>query len=711
MSANKSKIVNKISIKSKFLIMILTIAIICIGIIGFQGLYNGKKSLNKSIYEHLISVKTIKKHQIENYFITKRNFLSSLNEQPTLINAVEDFTSAVDILKTYNVKINQKEEEKLSKYYKNIFIPKLNETGYGEYSYISLMPNSDITKYLQYYYIANNQLDVGKKYLLDYANDKSYYSEIHKKYHNIFKKIINKEKLHNIFLIEPKNLYIVYSVRKETDYATSLLNGPYAQSSLAKVVQRVLSNPDKNRVYVSDFKNYKPSYDFPAAFFATPIYDDNKLVGILAAQISIDDINNIMTSNKQWESEGLGETGETYLIGRDYKMRSDSRELIEKPVLFFKDLNKTTISKRAKDLTLSMHSSILNIKVHSESAIRATEGKSGTIVTTNYLNKKVLSSYAPLKIDDLNWAIIAEKNLNETQKPIKDFQKSLLISATILATLISFYAIFLANKFLSPINIMIKNLKDIVTGKSSKKIELNREDEFGELAKNINSVIDKVNEQNETIDKTTKEVDKLLLNIFPSEIAKRIKKGEKNIAERVPNVTVLFTVLHGFDAISSHLEPTKSIKMLNEIINSFDEATKSLSIEKITTIGDSYMAASGLITPRLDYARRAVELAIEMLKIIDKINNQYHINLSLSIGIDAGEVMSGIVGEYKYVYDIWGDVVNEANKISHEAKEWEIRVTKNVYKQLTNQDEFELSKDLDTEVYVYKFNREFSDAE
>jgi class 3 adenylate cyclase len=100
------------------------------------------------------------------------------------------------------------------------------------------------------------------------------------------------------------------------------------------------------------------------------------------------------------------------------------------------------------------------------------------------------------------------------------------------------------------------------------------------------------------------------------------------------------------------------------------------------------MAANGLIAPRLDYARRIVEYALKMFDIIDEFNNKYSSNLEFAVGIDSGEVMAGVVGEYKFVYDIWGEIVSDASHISHEAKVGSLRVSEVVYKQLINKDKF-----------------------
>ena len=152
-----------------------------------------------------------------------------------------------------------------------------------------------------------------------------------------------------------------------------------------------------------------------------------------------------------------------------------------------------------------LQSTILNQDVHSQSVKLAIEGKNGSILTQNYLNKNVISSYSPLTLDGLNWVIIAEQEIEEAEEPIKELQNNLLVSSTILATLITFYSIWLAYTFLQPITTMTKGVKRVILRESKSKIKLHRGDEFGELSNNINSMINIINEQEKELEKMQKQ--------------------------------------------------------------------------------------------------------------------------------------------------------------------------------------------------------------
>ncbi|NJM26047.1 MAG: hypothetical protein HC859_11730, partial [Bacteroidia bacterium] len=132
----------------------------------------------------------------------------------------------------------------------------------------------------------------------------------------------------DISIIDPNTGFVVYSTRKEVDFATNLFTGPFAKTNVAKAFDMARSLPE-GRWSLADFSNYVPSMGAPASFIATPVYDRSAMVGVVVFRLGIDEINNKMTGNQQWKRDGLGETGESYLLGPDSRMRSDARRLIE----------------------------------------------------------------------------------------------------------------------------------------------------------------------------------------------------------------------------------------------------------------------------------------------------------------------------------------------------------------------------------------------
>ncbi len=160
------------------------------------------------------------------------------------------------------------------------------------------------------------------------------------------------------------------------------------------------------------------------------------------------------------------------------------------------------------------------------------------------------------------------------------------------------------------------------------------------------------------------ETDRLLHNILPASIVERLKQRPDGlIANAHDNVSVLFTDISGFVALSMALGPQRVVALLNDIVCEFDELATRHGVEKIKTIGDAYMAVSGVPEPRPDHARACVLLALDMQGVIERIKAAEGVDLAIRIGIATGPVLAGIIGRDKFSYDVWGDTVNLASRL------------------------------------------------
>ncbi len=155
----------------------------------------------------------------------------------------------------------------------------------------------------------------------------------------------------------------------------------------------------------------------------------------------------------------------------------------------------------------------------------------------------------------------------------------------------------------------------------------------------------------------------LLRNILPGEIVTRLSGGEVVIADRVEEATILFADLVGFTAAASQVTPAVLVNNLNRIFSAFDELCRQLQIEKIKTIGDAYMAATGVPLPRADHAGVMADFALAMLAALERVNAAAEVPFQMRIGIHSGPVVAGVIGSHRFLYDIWGDTVNLASRL------------------------------------------------
>lgn len=375
----------------------------------------------KAKFDQLTSIRSTKKLNIEDYFSIIRNQILSFSEDKMIVNAMKEFKESFHVAADHISKDEiAKMAQNLEMYYENEFLPRLNANTDHPQSLNRYWVGEDLTTYLQYLYISNNPHPTGKKSDLFYANDNSAYSKHHKYYHSCIKNFLERFGYYDIFLIDNETGHIIYSVFKEVDFAASLFTGPYKDTNFGKVALEAAKSEDKNFVRLVDFEPYDPSYTAPASFIATGVFDENgDKIGVLVFQMPIDKINLIMTGAQNWKDDGLGKSGETYLVGDDYKMRSMSRFLIEDPENYFKALKELGYSTTIVDKIKRLRTSILLQEVNTEAVKSALNGETGTAIVNDYRGIPVLSSYTKLDIPDVNWAILSDIDLEEASEVMK----------------------------------------------------------------------------------------------------------------------------------------------------------------------------------------------------------------------------------------------------------------------------------------------------
>ena len=181
----------------------------------------------------------------------------------------------------------------------------------------------------------------------------------------------------------------------------------------------------------------------------------------------------------------------------------------------------------------------------------------------------------------------------------------------------------------------------------------------------------------------------LLLNVLPREIANILKEKDQTIANNFERASILFADLVGFTPLTESLTPEEMIGLLNEIYSHFDGLVDKYGVEKIRTIGDNYMVASGVPTPRADHAQAIAKMALDMLKYTESLPEHNGSLINFRIGINSGPLVAGVIGKKKFHYDVWGDTVNTASRMESHGVPGKIQVTEDTYQILADEFVFE----------------------
>ncbi|MEO8331975.1 MAG: adenylate/guanylate cyclase domain-containing protein [Gallionella sp.] len=205
----------------------------------------------------------------------------------------------------------------------------------------------------------------------------------------------------------------------------------------------------------------------------------------------------------------------------------------------------------------------------------------------------------------------------------------------------------------------------------------------------MDKIKSQLDQQHQLLADEQKKSERVLLNVLPSSIADRLKNNQGLIADGHADVTVMFADLVNFTQLTESLSPDQMVALLNTIFSGFDELSEKYGVEKIKTIGDAYMVVGGLNNNKIDYTSSIANLALEMRDYVANNPELSRFKLGIHTGIATGPVVAGVIGTKRFIYDLWGDTVNVASRLTDEAVEGVIQVDKTTYNRVRNDYAFE----------------------
>ena len=413
---------------------------------------------------------------VENLYRTMQMQVSNLALNESIITALSAFTTGFDQLSTdaKSVDISPEQIQKdLLEFYNTEFATRTDRT----IDAAAYLPDDKGQQLAQWIYLVENPNPVGKKHEAYLPTINTEYHRIHERFHGQLNRFLTSFDFYDVFLFD-LNARMVYSSRKETDFGTDFYHGPYADTNLGEVVRASLSS-DRNQVITSEVAPYAPSYFAPSSFFAAPVYDNKGLIGVAAFQISNDRINNIVA-----DVHGLRNTGETYIVGADMLMRTDSR---------FTD-----------------DSTILKQVVDTQATRAVIRGESGFTITPDYRGVTVLSQYRPLDIDGLQWGILAEIDETEVEEPAWELLKSMMKILTATVSFIALVTYLLYRMAVEPpLSAITFMAGKIIDGKYSARTPVVGHNEFSLVAQSQNELAQSVEQHITELEAALREVSEL----------------------------------------------------------------------------------------------------------------------------------------------------------------------------------------------------------
>mgnify|MGYP000066236171 FL=1 len=488
--------------------------------------------LQQASQSQLIAFREQKKVQLESYFTQMRDQLSQEASSARVTSAAADFIMAFDELKSSHAR-QAENSSPLRQFYQASFGEEYQRQNQKpapwQAQYEGLSPYA---RYMQHHYIAQNEHGLGEKHNLVRANAQESYDQFHQQYHPDFVRFLETWGYYDVFIVNPAG-DVVYSIFKELDYATNLNTGPYADSGLSEAFKR--AKPLKaGETLLTNFANYLPSYDNDAAFLSSPIYQDGQLLGTIIYQIPINRINQLMTNGGLWKTVGMGDSAETYLVGPDQHLISESRFFLEDPSGYFEVLANNDMAGIAK-IVKAKGSTIGVQPVRTPGVKDALAGKSHFQKFNDYRNVPVYSAYSQVNLgDDVKWALMSEIDVAEALQAATVLENNQLSSTLWVMIVVITGCILVAWLIAVRLANPIKHLAEIFTNISSGEADLTQripdqnftelqavKNGFNAFLEQIEAIVQQVKMSGDNLDRLSDSLEKTAINTTQNTLSQK----------------------------------------------------------------------------------------------------------------------------------------------------------------------------------------------
>ena len=651
---------------------VITVSLLALVVATVVAVVTGRDLGQEINDDQLVALRESGAIDVTNHMGSLARTSEALASSPQAVAAVEAFTGAHrELLALPREELGEKTDAVVA-HHRQEYVEPLGEAG-RPVGLRDIVATNPASIYLQHAY-AVDLGPVQDPAAIDDAEDGSRWSEVHQAVHPVYRDVVDRRGLVDLFLIEPENGYVVYSVGKGPELGSSLDVGPFSGSVLAQAVDAVRENPEDGAITV-DLAAYDPALTNPVGAIAAPVLDGERLVGVTVIMYDSGPITDLLTADEDWDDGGFPETGQSYLIGSDGTMRTEPRSYLEDPVDHLDRSEELGLLTPDERMAIEAGSTTVLLQpAVEETADAADEADTSVEARPSMVGEDVFSAVAPVPVEGLEWSVASEVGVDAAEGNLDDFQQLLIVGAATFIVALAFLAVAWAAGIVRPVRAISDRLGSAAVaralGERSRdpiEVPVRSPIEFHRLAASFESMAAALRADEARLSAARTERLELLNRMLPPAVADRVARGDVQSLEEVPNATVAAVVVLGLGELVRVGETSTERDLVDRLHADLDEAAERHGLERVKVVGDTYFAACGHDRPLIDHAPRAVAFAADAEDAIRSIGADSSADLDGAVGVHTGPVTVGMSGGTRLLYDVWGETVTAAHYLARQA--------------------------------------------
>ncbi len=638
------------------------VAFASVALVGGLNFVAARRLLDEGTRDQLASIGEARARSIETGIGRTESQASAAAADLTVVQALEDLAAAFTTRSTG--RLDDVELAELDEYYEDTVLAPVEAAGLEPVTVDEVRPRSPAGQYLQYHYTLPLADDPDARREVVDPGDGSAYTAAHIEHHSQLSSLTDSLGFGDLLLVSDEG-DVVYTTDKRVDLGTSLVDGPYRDSPLAETVRDQLPLVRIGEGVIADVELYLPDEGRPVFFVSSSVRRDQEVIGALVLEIPVEALNAVTTVGERWEEVGLRD-GESYVVGSDLLLRSESRPWIEDPQGYLDRLDDPELA----GLIDTFGSPIGLQPVDTEPVDEAVAGRTFSGTASNYLGQSTYSYATPIEAPGVDWVVVADVPLSDAREPLFDYAKRLGLVFLFLLPLAGLVGYVLAGRLTRPIRPVMLAAREVAGGDRDPDLpELGR-DEFGDLSRRLRSMAQRLGRHEAELAETYEEQRQLLLAILPPRIVEAggDGTGQDQIADRATMVAVRVHVVG--DGVQSADDE------LGDLLAGAAEVAEALAtargLDRIRAGAEAYLFLAGV--GEGSGADEGLGFAAELVSAVSALADGEEFDLAVHVGLSTGPVATGVLERGSLAFAAWGEPVRRSLAIGAFASADEILV-------------------------------------